>query len=135
MSLGNFGNGSTFKLGASDTVSELISIGLPEMSADDIDITTHNDPDRIREFIKGLTDPGEVAIEGNMSYDEYAILYAAMTTTSLYSLTITLPTSPSVTTFAGNCYVKSLGGTSPHDEKIDMSASVKITGKPILTEG
>ena len=135
MSLGNFGNGSTFVLGTSDTVSELISIGLPEMSADDIDITTHNDSDRVREFIKGLIDPGEVAIEGNMSYDEYAILYAAMTTTSLYSLTITLPTSPSTTTFEANCYIKSLGGTSPHDEKIDMSASAKITGKPVLTEG
>ena len=134
MSLGNFGSGSTFKLGAASTVSELISIGLPELSADDIDITTHNDPDRVREFIKGLIDPGEVAIEGNMNYDDYAILYAAMTTTSLYSLTIVLPTSPSVTTFAGNCYVKSLGGTAPHDEKIDMSASVKITGKPVLTE-
>lgn len=135
MSEANFGNGSTFKLGASDTVSELTAISLPNMSADDIDITTHNDSDRVRQFIKGLIDPGEVSIEGNMTYDEYAILYAGMTTTSLYSLTITLPTSPSVTTFAGNCYVKSLEGNSPHDEKIDMSASVKITGKPVLTEG
>lgn len=134
MSVGTFGNGSTIKIGSS-TVSELTSIGLPDMSSDDIDVTTHNDTDRIREFIKGLTDPGEVAIEGNMSYDEYAILYAAMTTTSLQSLTITLPTTPSITTFAGNCYVKSLSGTSPHDEKIDMSASLKITGKPTLTKG
>ena len=133
MSEGTFGNGSGFKLG-SNTISELTNISLPNMSADDIDITTHNDTDRIRQLIKGLTDPGEGPIEGNMTYDEYAILYAGMTTTSLYSLTIVLPTTPSITTFAGNCYVKSLDGSSPHDGKIDMSASVKITGKPVLTE-
>jgi hypothetical protein len=132
MSLGKFGNGSTFRLGTNSTVSELISIGLPEMSGDDIDITTHNDSDKIREFIKGLIDSGEIAIEGNMSFDEYAILYNAMATTSLYSLTITLPTLPEITTFEANCYVKSVGGATPHDEKIDMSASLKITGNTSL---
>lgn len=135
MSEGNFGNGATFKLGASDTVSELTSISLPDMSADEIDITTHNDSDKIRQYVKGLIDAGNVTIEGNMTYDEYAILYAAMTTTSLYSLTITAPTSPSVTTLEANVFVKSLSGGIPHDEKIDMSAECKITGKPILTEG
>ena len=133
MSAGVFGNGSTFQLG-SNTVSELTSIGLPGMSADDIDITTHNDPDRVRQFIKGLIDPGEIAIEGNMDYTEYGYLYASMTTTSLESITITLPTSPSVTKFEANGYLKSLEGSSPHDEKIDMSGSVKISGKPVLTK-
>lgn len=133
MSAGVFGNGSTFKLG-SNTISELTSIGLPGMSADDIDITTHNDSDRVRQFIKGLIDPGEIAIEGNMDYTEYANLYASMTTTSVESITITLPTSPSVTKFEANGYLKSLEGSSPHDEKIDMSGSVKISGKPVLTK-
>jgi predicted secreted protein len=134
MSDGTFGNGSTFKLG-SNTITELTGIGLPGMSADDIDITTHNDSDRVRQFIKGLIDPGEIAIEGNVLYTDYANLYASMTTTSLESITITLPTSPSTTTFEANGYLKSLEGNSPHDEKIDMSGSIKISGKPVLTEG
>jgi predicted secreted protein len=134
MSAGTFGNGATFKLGTNSTVSELTSIGMPSLSADDIDVTTHNDTDKVREFIKGLIDPGEVSIEGNMNYDDYAILYAAMTTTSLYSLTITLPTSPSVTNFAANCFMKGLESEAPHDDKIEMSASLKITGKPVLTK-
>lgn len=133
MSDGTFGNGATLNLGG-NTISELTNIGLPGMSADDIDITTHNDADRVRQFIKGLIDPGEIAIEGNMLYTDYANLYASMTTTSLESITVTLPTSPSVTKFEANGYLKGLEGSSPHDEKIDMSGSLKISGKPVLTK-
>lgn len=133
MSDATFGNGSTLNIGGT-TVSELTNIGLPGMSADDIDITTHNDPDRVRQFIKGLIDPGEIAIEGNMLYTDYGTLYAQMVTTSLSSITITLPTSPSTTQFEANGYMKGLEGGSPHDEKIDMSGSLKISGKPTLTQ-
>ena len=133
MSDGTFGNGSTFVIGSA-TVSELTGIGLPGLSADDIDITTHNDSDRVRQFIKGLIDPGEISLEGNMLYTDYATLYAEMMTTSLASITITLPTSPSVTKFEGNGYLKSLEGNSPHDEKIEMSGAVKLSGKPVLSQ-
>jgi predicted secreted protein len=129
---GVFGLGATLVIG-STTVTKLTSIGLPAGSADDLDITTHDNTDRVREFIKGLIDPGEMSLEGIFTYAAYTaandLLYAEGTTT----VTITLPTTPSVTNFACYGYLKSLEGSAPHDDKIDFSATVKISGKPTVT--
>jgi len=126
---GVFGNGSQFALG-STTVSELTNISFPGFSADSIDVTTHNSTDKFREFIKGLTDAGEITIEGNMDYTDYEVLYVGATTTSLYSATIAVPTSPSESQWLANVFVSGLDGNAPHDEKLDFSATLKITGKP-----
>jgi hypothetical protein len=133
MSTGTFGNGAALGLG-STTISELTSIGLPGFSSDDIDVTTHNDSDRIRQFIKGLTDPGEIAFEGNMNYTDYANIFAQQITTSSFTATITVPTTPSVTVLQFQSYVKGLESTAPHDEKVEMSGTLKVSGLPILTK-
>lgn len=128
---GTFANGTIFKLGT-NTVSENVSISMPNFSADDIDVTTHNNTTKFREFIKGLTDAGEITIEGNMNYTDYDIIYQSATTTSLYSATITLPTAPSNTQWLANVYCNSFESDSPHDDKIGFSAGFKITGKPTM---
>jgi predicted secreted protein len=129
---GTFANGAVFKIGTT-TVSELTSIKPPSFESDDIDVTTHTNTTKFKEYIKGLTDAGEVSIEGNMNYTDYGTVYASAVTTTLQSITITLPTSPSVTTFTCNGYVKGLECEAPVDDKISYSATVKITGKPTLT--
>ena len=128
-----FAQGSQFALG-STTVAELTNISLPNFSADDIDVTTHNSADYFREFIKGLTDAGEITLEGVFNYTDYQTIYNGIGTLSLYSATIAVPTTPSETKWLANVYVKSLDGGVPHDDKMDFSASVKITGKPSLTQ-
>ena len=132
MSTGYFGNGGTLKIG-STTISELTSITPPGFEADDIDVTTHNS-DKVREFIKGLIDPGEITYEGNFNYTDYANAYASMMTTSLQSITITLPTLPSATKFECNGYMKNLECEDPHDDKIPFSGGIKVSGKPVLTQ-
>lgn len=133
MSTGVLGNGATLQISTS-TITELTSIGLPGLSADDLDVTTHNDTDKVRQFVKGLIDAGEVSFEGNVNYTDYAAVYAQAVTTSSYTVTITLPTSPSVTKFECYGYVKGLEGEAPHDDLINFSGSLKISGKPILTQ-
>lgn len=133
MSQGTLGCGSTLNIGGT-TVSEVTNIGLPEIDSDEIDVTTHNDTDRVRNYEKGLIDPGSLAIEGNLNYDEYAVFYEKVYTSSLQSVTITLPTTPSVTKFEANAFVKSLSGESPYDDKITFSSDLRISGKPTLTE-
>jgi len=128
-----FGQGTQLALG-STTVCELRNISLPGFSADDIDVTTHCSADYFREFIKGLTDAGEITIEGVFNYTDYAVLYDAIGTLSLYSATIAVPTTPSETQWLANVYVKSLDGGVPHDDTIDFSSSLKITGKPVLQQ-
>lgn len=128
---GTFGNGATFVLGTT-TVSELTNISLPGISADSIDTTTHNNSDKFRTFIKGLSDGGEITIEGNMDYTDYNTMYTAATTTSIYSATVNVPTSPSTTQWIANAFVTALDGDAPHDEKINFSATLKVTGKPFM---
>lgn len=128
---GTFANGTIFKLGTT-TVSENVTITMPNFSADEIDVTTHNNTDKFREFIKGLTDAGEITIEGNMNYTDYSTIYAAATTLSLYSATITMPTTPSNTQWLANVFCNSFESEAPHDDKISFSAGFKITGKPTM---
>lgn len=130
--MGTFGHGAVFKIGTT-TVSELTSVKPPNYEADDIDVTTHSTSSKFKEYIKGLMDAGEVEIEGYMDYTNYGTVYASMVTTTLQSLTITLPTTPSVTNFACNGYIKSLECEAPHDDKIEFSATAKVSGKPTLT--
>lgn len=128
-----FGQGTQLALGGT-TVAELTNISFPGFSADDIDVTTHSSADYFREFIKGLTDAGEITFEGYFTYTDYGTVYAGIGTLSLYSATIAVPTTPSETQFLANVYVKSLEGGSPFDDKIDANGALKITGKPTLQQ-
>lgn len=126
---GTFGNGATFLLGTT-TVSEITNVSSPKISADTIDVTTHNNTTKFRDFIKGLMDGGEITIEGNMNYTDYATVFVAAVTTSLYSSTVNMPTSPSTTRFTANVMVTALETSAPHDDKIPFSATMKVTGVP-----
>lgn len=128
-----FAQGTQFALGGT-TVAELTNISLPNYNSDDIDVTTHNSADYFREFIKGLTDAGEITLEGYFNYTDYQTVYDALGTLSLYSATIAMPTTPSETQWLANVYVKTLEGGAPFDDKVDFNASCKITGKPTLQQ-
>ena len=68
MSQASIGWGSSFELfngTALTAIAEATSIGFPEYTADEIEVTHLLSPGRIREFISGLTDAGELAVEMN----------------------------------------------------------------------
>ena len=129
-----WGQGGQLALGTT-TVTQLTNIVPPGFDSDDIDVSTHDSLDGFREFIKGMTDAGEIEIEGNFLYSNYSVCYALMMTRTLQSVTVVLPTLPSNTKFACDGYVKSLSCEDPVDDKIPFSASIKVSGKPTLTEG
>lgn len=131
---GTFGNGATFKVGTTNTISELTNITPPSYDSDELDTSTHNNTDRFRSFVKGMIDAGAIGIEGYMSYADYDQFEDWVSTTSIYSITITLPTSPSVTQFVCNGFVKSLECEAPFDDLINYSAEIKVTGKPTLSK-
>ena len=130
---GFFGNGGTLKIGATGTLTEITSVSAPGFSADTIDVTSHGSTTRFREFVKGLIDPGEIAVEGNFNYVDYGVVYTAMATTSMQSVTVTVPSSPSTTTFVCNGFVTGLELDDPHDDKVGFNATIKVTGKPTVT--
>lgn len=44
------------------TLSEVTSIGIPSLTGEVIDVSTHSSPNRYREFIRGMRDAGEFTI-------------------------------------------------------------------------
>ena len=132
--MATFGNGATFKVGTTNTVSELVTIGLPGYDSDELETTTHGSTDRFRTYIKGLMDAGEISLEGLMNYAEYAQFESWVSTTSIYSLTITVPTTPSVTQFVANGFIKGLESEAAFDDLVKYTATARITGKPTVSK-
>ena len=125
---GTFAFGTTLTLGTS--VTNLTNIGGPSMSADTIDVTDHSSANRYREFVQGLRDGGEVSVEGNFVYAQAVKVYDAFESNSVQTGTII--TFPNGNTITFDCVVTSFEPSAPHDDKISYSATLKVTGRPVL---
>jgi predicted secreted protein len=131
---GYLGCGATLKFGTTNTISEIINVAGPGYDSDDVETTTHNNTTRFREYIKGLTDAGLLDISGYVTSTELTVLESMAATTTIYSVTVTMPTGPSVSKFEANGFVKSLKLEAPVDDVISYTLGIKITGKPTFTK-
>ena len=114
-------------------IALLESISGPSMSADEIDITTHDSEDGFREFIQGLKDPGEVTVEGYFmpTEDSHTDLIDVYESGDVTDFKIIFPDA-SDTEFTFKAFVTEVEIESPLDDKTTFSASFKLTGKPSL---
>jgi predicted secreted protein len=126
-----FAQGAVFKIG-STTVAEVTSISGPNFSADSLDVTTHGSADRYREFIQGLRDGGEVSIEGNYTTASSALMVTQLNTSTAVTVTVDLPTTPSVTRFTASVISTGFSTEAPVDGVIPFTATFKVSGKPSL---
>jgi hypothetical protein len=80
--------GATISLAAS-ALTQVTSIGVPSLTGEVIDVSTHASPSRFREFIRGMRDTGEFTV---------TMLYTAGSTTDVACRgTITADTATAVT--------------------------------------
>lgn len=128
---GTFANGAILKLN-STTISELTSITAPNFSADTIDVTTHSSPDAYREYIQGLRDSGEIAVEGFYTTASSAAIMTQFNTSATVTMTVDLATKPSATRLTATVICTAFSADNPVDDKIGFSATFKITGKATL---
>jgi predicted secreted protein len=128
---GSFANGTVLTVGSA--VAELTSISGPSLSSDTIDVTTHDSADGFREYIGGLRDGGEISIDGNLvDPTESNLLISLLEAGTVTSgATIALPTSTAMT-FTFDCIVTAYETKAPHDGKLNFTATLKVTGKPVL---
>jgi predicted secreted protein len=113
-------------------IAELTSITGVEISVDEIDVSSHDSVDAFREFEAGMKDAGSVSIEGNYIGDaSQKALYDLAVSGSTVAMSIVFPGSTGSWTFDG--FVTSLSTDAPMDDKISFSATIKVTGKPILS--
>lgn len=126
----------TTGLGAFATVANITDISGPSREREAIEVTAHDSPDQYREFVKGLKDGGEVEL--TLNYDPGSPTIADLDEDFEeddlrdYQIKIFPGTLNEWTwDFAG--LITNLGDEFPHDDKMERSCTIKISGKPTLT--
>lgn len=110
-------------------LAEVFSITPPSETVDVLDATHMQSPNRTREFIEGLIDPGECSIEMNFIPGSAAdVAIQALKGTGANNCRITFPDggSGSVTwTFAG--ILTGYEPAVPNDDKMTATVTFKVT--------
>jgi hypothetical protein len=109
-------------------LAEVLSVTPPSINVETVDVTHMGSDDGFREYIASLKDGGEVTV--NLNYVEAsATLLQTLVLAGVETWKITLPGSSTLifsgipTAFAFDEVVI--------DDKITMSLTIKVTGKPV----
>ena len=115
----------------SKTIGELTSIGGIELTAEVIDMTSHQSTSRYREFIQGVIDAGEVAFTGVAVPGDtgQAQVYTHFAAGTAAELTITFPDTSNWVFQAVPTRFKSVE-SAELDGKLEFSGAFKVTGVP-----
>lgn len=110
------------------SLAEVLTVTPPPISVETIDVTNMGSDDGFREFIASLKDGGECVV--TMNYVEAsATLLQTLVLAGRETFRITLPGS-STLTFSGiptNFVIDEV----VIDDKMTMSLTIKVTGKPV----
>ncbi len=133
---GYSGFGTVLSIQSAD-VAELTSISGPAVSMETIDVSSHDsldDEDGYRTFVASLIDGGEVSMEGNLTTPAAGnVIMDAMELRTERDIVVTFPAAAaSVNTWSFKGIVTAFETDAPHDDKLSFSASIKVTGKPVL---
>jgi len=124
----------TFLIWNYHKILELSSISGPSQSMDTIDVTSHDSDDAFREYIGGILVGGEVAIEGNLITGDsngqiafHTDLQAKTKRNCFIVLPMAVGASLSLAAFG-----KGFDASFPYEDKVGMSGSLQVSGKPTL---
>lgn len=141
MTTARIGYGTTFDLGNGATptevmleIAEVFDITPPSESTDVVDATHMGSPNAMREFIMGLTDPGEASFEMNFlagSPSEVAIL-AARAARAARTCVITFP-NRATWTFKG--LITGYEAAIPNEDKMTATVTIKVSGSVVRAAG
>ncbi|TDK35199.1 histidine kinase [Rhizobium deserti] len=133
----SLGYGITFEMAPAETptlftyVSEIYDVTPPSDTTDSVDVTHMQSPNRTREFISGLTDPGEMSFEQNYvpgSASDKALMSAKG---KRKWCRITFPNGVQAMFYA---ILQSYEKSAPTDDKMTATVTFKVSGEPILTD-
>lgn len=129
------GFGATVEYLATDpttyaTIGELVAVTPPNQSRETIDATHHTSPDGYREFIPSLRDGGESTMTFNYT-EAGAVLLQTLFGADVETFRITLAGS---STIVFKAVVTSIEiDEVVVDDKMGMSMTLKVSGKPVFT--
>lgn len=111
------------------TIARLTEIGELGGDVDDIDITTHDTSEPVREYTRGLAEPGEVTVTGvwigdATQFSLFDKVFAGLTPNENYQLV--LPDNMGIAQFTG--YVGGFKLNPQMDDRIEFSGRIKMSG-------
>lgn len=120
------------------TIANITDISGPSRSREAIEVTAHDSPNQYREFVKGLKDGGEVELTLNyspaVSGAGHGLLDDDFEEDALRNYrVVVLPGEANQVTWTFSALITDLGDEFPHDDKMERTATFKISGKPTLT--
>ncbi len=126
--------GGTLSTDAYVSVGRVVSIGGPNTSQEALDVTHMESADGYKEFIGGLRDGGEIALEIN--YDPqnstHQNLQSDIDTGTLRYWRVVFPTTIAVTA-QFQALVTAFSRTAEVASKLTASVTLKISGKPVFS--
>jgi predicted secreted protein len=115
-------NGATWA-----AVAEVTNITPPSDTVDSVDVTHMQSPNRTREFIPGLADPGECSMEMNFvpgsATDVQLRTLKASGTKAKWRITW-----PNAVIWVFSGFITGVEATGPVDDKMGVTATIKVTG-------
>lgn len=122
--------------GAFVTIANVGDLSGPSRQRNMIEVTTHDSPDKYREFVKGLKDGGEVTATINFDPGDtsHTALDADFEEDGLreYQLVV-LPGDPDELTVQFSAGISDIGDSYPVDGQMEREVTFKISGKPTFT--
>jgi hypothetical protein len=144
--MAQFANGVVVKVDYANTISgtpvyvtigEVYDVSLGGLTADTIDATAHGD--KWRAFIAGLKDGGDVtlSIHHETNTTAHANLFDNVGT-GPFAMKLEWPINNSSNTtpfsITTDAILTAVTPNAPHDDDLDLSATFKFTGTPIITD-
>jgi predicted secreted protein len=116
-------------------IAEVTNVTPPSDTVDDIDATHMKSPGRVREFISGLSDPGDMSLDGNYipGSDTDAFIVAWRLSGETRAVRIVYPADLDVTHDQFPAYVKSYVPTMAIGEKMGFTLGLKVAGAVVRT--
>lgn len=114
-------------------VGDLRSIGSPNITQDELDVTTLDSDGAYREFLPGFKDGGEVTVSGLFVPGDagQAAMYAALDSGDVENITIIYPAKLGASfTFPG--YVSAYNVQAELEDAIQVEMTIRVAGKPTL---
>jgi len=127
--MGTLGYGTTLSGATTGAIGEIVDVGLPDQTVDDVDVSTSDSPDKFMEFIPGMINAGQISLQLVYEKANYNTVQGALgADPEIWTITF-----PDGSTFACSGYIKANGGSSPIKDKIGQSVTLKLSGKPTFT--
>ena len=115
-------------------VLEILGITGPAQSMTPIDVSSHDSASAFREYVSGPLEGGEISLEGNFIKGDalgQIKLHTDMQAGTVRNCFIVMPMAVGGALFFA-AYATGFGGSFPYEDKIGVSGSLRVSGKPIL---